>query len=181
MPNRILFRLKFRLFFLFLGLREVLVDTLIKVDILNEQIIAVGSEKLARQKLFQDFALELLNNVLAIHSQYLLLHLLRQLLKLIGLVPILSICIVTGLNQLRFCGICILRLLLRVRYETFDIDSALHVVHHLSQGVCCCYQQVDMSVCRFSWHIRVFHANLSQSVISVGEAGIGYDLGEGAL
>jgi len=63
------------------SLTEELVDALVEVEILEEVVIGMLSKQLAGQKLFDDLGLELLEDVLSVHSQHLLLSLLLQFLN----------------------------------------------------------------------------------------------------
>ena len=73
-----------------LSLAEVLIDTLIKVVVLDIEVISICSKKFAWQELFKDLALEFLNDVFAIDGQDHLLSLLLQLVSLFSLFHSLS-------------------------------------------------------------------------------------------
>lgn len=73
-----------------LSLAEVLIDTLIKVVVLDIEVISICSKKFAWQELFKDLALEFLNDIFAIDGQDHLLSLLLQLVSLFSLFHSLS-------------------------------------------------------------------------------------------
>lgn len=62
-----------------------------------------------------------------------------------------------------------------------NIFQVFHVAHHCAKGVCGCYQEVNMSICGLSRNARVLYADLAKCVVCIGEASVGYNLGQHTL
>ena len=70
--DSVLLGLQLRLLLVLLSLREILVNALVEIAILNVQVVLVGCQQLTWNELLEDFAAELLDDIFAVHRQNLL-------------------------------------------------------------------------------------------------------------
>ena len=129
LPNSVLSWLHLCLFFVFVSLTEVFVNTLIEIIVINEKIIRIRSQKLTRNELFEHFTFKFLNDILSINSQNFLLNLLLQFIDTFFL------------GCLRSCFFynsrAFYNLFFWVGDKAFDIIELLHISHHGSQSLSC--------------------------------------------
>lgn len=113
---------------MFLCLREVFINTLIKVIVFNELVLGVCSKQLTWNEFFKNLALELFDDILTIDSKYLLLRFLLKLFKFICFLFFLLLCFAIS------CYYSLLRIfflfLLAVCYKAFYVFKVLHTLNH---------------------------------------------------
>ena len=153
-----LLSLKFDPLLVLLSLTEVLIDTLVKVYVLQELVISMLSQDLTRKELLKDFALELFDYIFTVDRKDFLSCLLLRLLNLRFLCRV---------DFLTFLVLLLLFLLFCEGDEAFDLFKAVHGCDHLPEKLSSLDHVVYMLVDCLCFYIWVLHANFSQCMVGI--------------